>query len=93
MGSVKRDNVCLMVALPNAPEPFDEPAHVVALLHASDLDALWIRLKIWCACATVEDFESGYGSSGIYDNNGYLLPFGRDAGRSAAEESPDAKRV
>jgi catechol 2,3-dioxygenase-like lactoylglutathione lyase family enzyme len=78
--SVKRDNVCIMFALPNAHEPFDQPVFTGSLyIHASDVDALWTRLKdLVRVCYPIEDFEYGMREFGIYDNNGYLLQFGQE---------------
>jgi len=78
--SVKRDDVCIMFALPNEHEPFAGPVFTGSLyIHASDVDALWTRLKdVVRVCYPIEDFEYGMREFAIYDNNGYLLQFGQD---------------
>jgi catechol 2,3-dioxygenase-like lactoylglutathione lyase family enzyme len=82
--SVKRDDVCIMFALPDPGEPFARPVFTGSLyIHASDVDALWTRLKdVVRVCYPIADFEYGMREFGIYDNNGYLLQFG--------QEGPDA---
>ena len=78
--SVKRDDVCIMFALPTAQEPFEGPVFTGSLyIKASDVDALWERLKdVVRVCYPIENFEYGMREFGIYDNNGYLLQFGQD---------------
>lgn len=76
------DEVEIMLAKPNAHTPFDGPKFTGSFyFNASDVDALWIRLKdIVRICYEPENFEWGMREFGIYDNNGYLLQFGQELG-------------
>ena len=78
--SVKRDNVSIMFALPNAHIPFDQPAFTGSLYLKTDkVDAWWQLLKDKVkVCYPIADFEYGMREFAIYDNNGYLLQFGQD---------------
>ena len=78
--SVERDSVKIMLAIPNAHEPFDQPAFTGSLyLRCDDVDALWQQVKDQAkVCYPLEDFEYGMREFAIYDNNGYLLQFGQE---------------
>jgi len=78
--SLSRDEVDLMLATPNAHEPFDKPAFTGSLyFRVNDVDAMWERLKgRGKVCYPIEDFEYGMREFAIYDNNGYLLQFGQE---------------
>ncbi len=69
-----------MLALPNDHEPFDRPAFTGSLyIKTSDVDTVWEQLKDKCrVCYPIEDFEYGMREFAIYDNNGYLLQFGKE---------------
>ncbi len=78
--SLQLDDVTVMVASPNAHEPFEAPAFTGSLyFRTDDVDALWGRLKDRAkVCYPVEDFEYGMREFAVYDDNGYLLQFGQD---------------
>jgi catechol 2,3-dioxygenase-like lactoylglutathione lyase family enzyme len=78
--SVHRDFVSIMFALPNEHEPFDQPVFTGSLyINADDVEALWEQVKDKARiCYPIEDFEYGMREFAIYDNNGYLLQFGRE---------------
>ena len=78
--SVKRDNVTIMFALPNAHLPFTKPTFTGSLyLNADNVDAWWQQLKDKVeVCYPIEDFDYGMREFAVYDNNGYLLQFGQD---------------
>lgn len=83
--SVKRDGVTIMLATPNAHEPFTAPGFTGSLyIGTDDVDALWERVKD-CArvCYPIEDFEYGMREFAIYDRNGYLLQFGQPVAASS----------
>jgi catechol 2,3-dioxygenase-like lactoylglutathione lyase family enzyme len=78
--SLSRDGVEIMIALPNDHEPFEKPCFTGSLyFRCDDVDALWERVKDRArVCYPVEDFDYGMRELAIYDNNGYLLQFGRE---------------
>jgi uncharacterized glyoxalase superfamily protein PhnB len=77
--SLSRDGVTIMLASPNAHEPFDKPAFTGSLyVRCDDVDALWDGVKDAArVCYPVEDFDYGMREFAIYDDNGYLLQFGQ----------------
>jgi uncharacterized glyoxalase superfamily protein PhnB len=81
--SLSRDGVTIMLALPNAPEPFEQPPFTGSLyLRCDDVDAMWEQVKDRAkVCYSVEDFEYGMREFAIHDNNGYLLQFGQEIAR------------
>lgn len=78
--SLRRDGVEIMIARPNDHEPFERPAFTGSLyFRTDDVDALWLRVKDSArVCYPLEDFEYGMREFAVYDNNGYLLQFGRE---------------
>ena len=78
--SVKRDNVTIMFALPNAHRPFDKPTFTGSLyVYPDDVDKAWEQLKDKASvCYPVEDFDYGMREFAIYDNNGYIIQFGQE---------------
>jgi DNA-binding CsgD family transcriptional regulator/catechol 2,3-dioxygenase-like lactoylglutathione lyase family enzyme len=79
--SLVRDDVRLMVALPNRHLPFDAPAFSGSLyFHVDDVSALWEAIGSRAqVCYPIEDFGYGMREFAIYDDNGYLLQFGAPA--------------
>lgn len=77
--ALQRDGVELMVALPNAHEPFDAPRFTGSLYFRCDgVDEAWEQLAGRArVCNPPETFEYGMREFAVYDNNGYLLQFGR----------------
>jgi catechol 2,3-dioxygenase-like lactoylglutathione lyase family enzyme len=78
--SVRHDFVSIMFALPNEHEPFEHPVFTGSLyINADDVEALWEQVKDRARiCYPIEDFDYGMREFAIYDNNGYLLQFGRE---------------
>jgi uncharacterized glyoxalase superfamily protein PhnB len=78
--SLSRDGVEIMLALPNAHEPFEKPAFTGSLyIRCDDVDAIWEQVKDRAkVCYPIEDFDYGMREFAIYDNNGYLLQFGQE---------------
>jgi uncharacterized glyoxalase superfamily protein PhnB len=78
--SLRWDGVEIMIALPNAHEPFERPAFTGSLyIRTDDVDSLWLQVKDSArVCYPLEDFEHGMREFAIYDNNGYVLQFGRE---------------
>lgn len=79
--AMHRDNVEIMIAVPNKHTPFDKPAFTGTLYIRLDgnIDELWEKLnnkvKI---CYPINDFEYGMRDFAIYDNNGYTIQFGQE---------------
>jgi catechol 2,3-dioxygenase-like lactoylglutathione lyase family enzyme len=80
--TVHRDSVRIMLALPDAHERFDQAAFTGSLyLYVDDIDDLWNRLKDAArVCYTIETFDYGMREFAIYDDSGYVLQFGQEAG-------------
>lgn len=78
--SLSRDGATIMLALPNAHEPFERPAFTGSLyIRCDDVDAMWEQVKDRAkVCYPIEDFEYGMREFAIYDNDGYLLQFGQE---------------
>jgi uncharacterized glyoxalase superfamily protein PhnB len=76
--SLGRDGVAIMLASPNAHEPFDRPAFTGSLyFRTDDVDALWARVRDRArVCYPIENFDYGQREFAIYDGDGYLLQFG-----------------
>jgi uncharacterized glyoxalase superfamily protein PhnB len=78
--SLERDEVVIMLALPNEHVPFDRPAFTGSLyIKTDDVDALWQQVKDKAeVCYPIENFEYGLREFAVFDNNGYLLQFGQE---------------
>ena len=76
---VERDQITLMLALPNAHEPLDRPAFTGSLYFRTDeVDRLWQQLKGNAEIVyPLEDFDYGMREFAVRDNNGYSLQFGQ----------------
>lgn len=79
---VERDHIELMLALPNAHEPFERPVFTGSLYFNTDeVDTLWHDLKDRASVVyPLEDFAYGMREFAIRDNNGYCLQFGKEIG-------------
>lgn len=77
--SLGKDEVTLMVATPNAHNPFEKPQFTGSFyIYTDDVDGLWNRLKDRTGiCYEPEVFEWGMKEFAVYDNNGYILQFGQ----------------
>jgi uncharacterized glyoxalase superfamily protein PhnB len=78
--ALQKDNVEIMISLPNPHEPFEKPALTGSLyFNASDVDALWNEIKDKASIVyPVENFFYGMREFAIRDNNGYILQFGQE---------------
>jgi uncharacterized glyoxalase superfamily protein PhnB len=74
-----RDNVALMLSGPNQHEGDQAPSFTGSLYFTcDDVDDLFSAIKNRVKVSyPIEDFEYGMREFGIYDNNGYLLQFGK----------------
>ena len=75
--AVGRDEVEIMLTLPNDHMKFDKPFFTGSLyIKVKDIDILWSSLKsLDCISYPLEPFEYGMKEFGIHDNNGYLIQF------------------
>jgi len=80
--SLHKDDVHIMLALPNEHTPFDKPFFTGTLyLNTDDVDYWWEKLKGKVKlCYEIEDFEYDMREFAFYDNNGYLLQYGTAIG-------------
>lgn len=78
--ALHRDDVEIMLAIPNAHTPFEKPLFTGTIYITTDqVDQLWAELKDKVKIAyPLDDFEHGMREFAIYDNNGYMLQFGQD---------------
>jgi len=78
--ALQKDNVEIMLSLPNAHEPFEEPTLTGSLyFNSSDVDALWNEIKDKASIVyPIENFFYGMREFAIRDNNGYILQFGQE---------------
>jgi len=74
-----RDNVAIMLSGPNEHEGDTTPSFTGSLyITCSDVDEIWQGVRDHVkVCYPIEDFDYGMREFGIYDNNGYLLQFGK----------------
>jgi len=77
---LQKDNVELMLSLPNLHEPFDKIQFTGSFyLRPDDVTALWEQLKDQANVVyPLEDFGHGMREFAIRDNNGYILQFGQE---------------
>lgn len=77
---VAKDNVEIMMCLPNKHIPFDRPNFTGSLyINTTNVDELWEQVKIKTKiCYPLENFEYGMKEFAVYDNNGYLIQFGEN---------------
>jgi len=75
-----KDNVEVMISLPNAHEPFEKPTLTGSIyFNTSDVDALWEQIKNKANIVyQIENFFYGMREFAIRDNNGYILQFGQE---------------
>jgi uncharacterized glyoxalase superfamily protein PhnB len=78
--NLSHGKLSLMFCAPNAHIPFEKPVCTGSFyFNTQDVDILWDRLKEKVnVCYPIEDFDYGMREFGIYDNNGYLLQFGKE---------------
>ena len=78
--NLQRDEVGIMVSLPNDHEPFERPVFTGSFyIEVKEVDALWTELKDKVrVCYPLENFDYGMREFAVYDNNGYILQFGEE---------------
>jgi len=78
--SVSKDDVSIMLSIPNAHYPFVKPVFTGSFyFNTNNVDALWEQLKDKATvCYALETFDYGMREFAIFDNNGYLLQFGEE---------------
>lgn len=84
-GSLQRDGMEIMLATPNAHEPFDKAMFTGSFYFTvDDVNNWWNLVKDKATiCYPIENFEYGMREFAIYDNNGYLLQFGQELNKPA----------
>lgn len=77
--ALARDGIEIMLSYPNEHLPFEKPLFTGSFyINVEDVDAIWNELKDKTnICYPVETFDYGMREFAIYDNNGYLLQFGK----------------
>jgi uncharacterized glyoxalase superfamily protein PhnB len=87
---LQRDNVEVMLALPNAHEPYEQPTFTGSLyFRMTQVEVLWEQVQATATiCYPLEDFAYGMREFAIYDNNGYILQFGEVIAACAASQDP-----
>ena len=77
--SLRRDGIEVMLAAPNAHEPFERPSFTGSLyFRCDDVDAAWQILEDRAEVVyPLESFDYGMREFAVRDNNGYLLQFGQ----------------
>lgn len=78
--ALQRDQVRIMISGPNEHEGDTAPAFTGSLyINTDEVEQLWEQVRDRArVCYPLEDFEHGMREFAIYDNNGYLLQFGRE---------------
>lgn len=78
--SLKKDDVELMLSLPNAHEPFDKIQFTGSFyFRPENVDEVWRRVKEKATVVyPLEDFDYGMREFAIRDNDGYILQFGQE---------------
>lgn len=78
--SLAKDEIEIMFCMPN--EHRNMPKAVMSgslYIKTDEVEQLWESLKDQCEIGyPLEDFEFGMREFAIYDNNGYMLQFGRE---------------
>jgi len=89
---LRRDQVEVMLALPNAHEPYEQPTFTGSLyIRMTQVALLWEQLQATTRiCYPLEDFAYGMREFAIYDNNGYILQFGEAIAEGAARQDTPA---
>lgn len=77
--SLRRDQVEIMLSLPNAHIPFDKAIFTGSFyINTDQVDELWDSLKERTRIVyDLQDFDYGMREFAIYDNNGYVIQFGQ----------------
>jgi len=86
--SLKKDDVQIMLSLPNEHERFHKIGFSGSFYFNVDkVDELWEELRTKTkVCYEIETFEWEMREFAIYDNNGYILQFGQPVGEISTAE-------
>jgi uncharacterized glyoxalase superfamily protein PhnB len=78
--ALKKDEVELMLSVPNAHEPSDKIQFTGSFyFHPDNVDELWQQVKDKATVVyPLENFDYGMREFAIRDNNGYILQFGQE---------------
>ena len=78
--SIQREQIEIMVSLPNDHLPFEKPHFTGSFyFYIDEIDQLWNQLKNKVKIVyPIDSFEYGMREFAIYDNNGYLIQFGQE---------------
>lgn len=78
--SLHKDDVHLMIALPNEHTTFDKPVFTGTFyFNTDDVDYWYEKLKSKVRlCYDIENFEYDMREFAFYDNNGYLIQYGTE---------------
>lgn len=78
--SLSKDDAEIMLSLPNAHVAFKQPEFTGSFyIRTAEVEQLWEAVKEQAKiCYPLEDFSYGMREFAIYDNNGYLLQFGKE---------------
>jgi len=89
--ALRKDQVELMISLPNVYEPFEKPTLTGSIYFTtSAVDALWEQIKDKARVVyPIETFFYGMREFAIRDNNGYILQFGQEIEDTAEGPPPD----
>lgn len=79
--SLSKDNIGIMLAIPNEHMPYEKPQFTGSFyFNVDDVESLWPMLRNKAkVCYPIETFDWGMREFAIYDNNGYVLQFGQEA--------------
>ena len=77
--AVYRDDIEIMLAVPNEHIPFERSIFTGTFyIYTDQVDELWEDIKEKVKVLyPIDDFEYGMREFAIYDNNGYMLQFGK----------------
>ena len=77
---LSRDHIEIMFMDPNEERNIPGPIMSGSLyIETDEVDEAWLLLKDKCkVCYPIEDFDYGMREFAVFDNNGYLLQYGRE---------------
>jgi uncharacterized glyoxalase superfamily protein PhnB len=77
---LSKDKVSIMFARPTEETAFAEPKFTGSFyINTEDVDLLWLVLKDKVnVCYPIDNFNHGMREFGVFDNNGYIIQFGKE---------------
>jgi len=83
MARLSKDHAAIVVSTPGEHEEISKAIFTGSFyFRVDDADAAWEALRSKAAiCYPLETFEYGMREFAVYDNNGYILQFGREVDR------------